>query len=217
MNDRNYLIWQYRDKPNALATIQAVSAETKNTLQAVLDLASVLDIEQATGYALDLIGRHVGISRVLTKAIAKEYFGFLESEADLAFNLGEFYRHGDSLNASVSLNDDDYRFFIKAKIVKNYQQGTIENIVDSIRYLCGENSNVIDLMNMSMNIIVNSQSLNAITLYAIKYLDILVRPDCVSYQLLVLINNQPFGFYDDTLTYGFGFGQFVRLQQIGQQ
>ncbi|RKS86921.1 uncharacterized protein DUF2612 [Orbus hercynius] len=215
MSDNNDLIWQYRDKPNAVATINALTSETRSTLQSTLDIAELLNIDTAQGYALDLIGRHVGMSRILSKAIAKEYFGFLASEAAQGFNTGEFYRYGDALTASVRLNDDDYRFFIKAKTVKNYQDGTIENIINSVRFLCGNHSNAIDLLDMTMNIVVGSQSLNTIMLYAIKYLDILVRPVGVHYKLLILTNNQPFGFYRDKNAHGFGFGQFVRLQQIG--
>lgn len=210
-----YLIWQYKDKPKAIQTIQAITSETKDTLQTILDAANILDIDNATGYALDLVGRHVGISRILSKAMAKEYFGFLDNESSLGFNVGEFYRNGDSLNASVKLNDDDYRFFIKAKILKNHQNGTLENIVDSVQMLCGKGSNVIDLQNMTMNIVVNSQSLNTITLYAIKSLDALVRPVGVKYTLLILLNDEPFGFYSDKASLGFGNGKFVRLQQIG--
>lgn len=213
--NRNYLIWQYHAKPKAMGTINALYQVTNQTFKTTINIGDILDIDKAKGYALDLVGRHVGINRILNQAIAKEYFGFLDSETSLSFNYGEFYRNGDSLNAAVRLNDDDYRFFIKAKIMKNYQNGTLENTIDSIRYLTGENSNIIDKMDMTMNIIVNKQSLNTVKLFAIKSLDILARPVGVLYQFLILVSDMPFGFDNDHSSYGFGQGELVRLQQIG--
>ena len=215
MSRENFIIWQYRTKPKALGTIRAIYKETDLTFQNTIKIADILNIDTATGYALDLVGRHVGVSRVLPTAIAKEYFGWLEDDSSLSFGVGEFYRYGDALSASVVLNDNDYRFFIRAKITKNYQNGTIENIVKSIQFVVGNNSNVIDIQNMTMNIIVNSDNLNSLTLYAISKMDILVRPVGVMYEYTVLVNDKSFGFAHDNGSYGFNIGKFVRLQEIG--
>ncbi|OTQ75628.1 DUF2612 domain-containing protein [Gilliamella sp. N-G2] len=215
MNRENFIIWQYRTKPKSLGTIRAIYKETDLTFQNTIQIADILNIDTATGYALDLVGRHVGVSRVLPTAIAKEYFGWLEDDSALSFGIGEFYRYGDALSASVVLNDNDYRFFIRAKITKNYQTGTIENIVKSIQFVVGNHSNVIDTQNMTMNIIVNSDKLNSLTLYAITKMDILVRPIGVMYEYTVLVNDKPFGFAHDNGSYGFNIGRFVRLQEIG--
>jgi hypothetical protein len=215
MNRENFIIWQYRTKPKALGTIRAIYAETDNTFKNVVQVADILNIDSATGYALDLVGKHVGVSRVLSTAIAKEYFGWREDNTALSFNIGEFYRNGDALHASVVLNDNDYRFFIKARITKNYQNGEISNIVKSIKFMIGEHGNIIDAQNMTMNVLVNSDQLNSLTLYAISKMDILVRPIGVMYRYLVLVNNEPFGFVHDKHSYGFNLGKFVRLQEIG--
>ena len=215
MNREKFIIWQYRTKPKALGTIRAIYAETDNTFKNVVQLADILNIDKATGYALDLVGRHVGVFRVLPTAIAKEYFGWLEDDTALSFNVGEFYRNGDALHASVVLNDNDYRFFIKARITKNYQNGEISNIVNSIKFIIGEHGNIIDAQDMTMNVLVNSDQLNSLTLYAISKMDILVRPVGVMYRYLVLVNNEPFGFEHDNQSYGFNLGKFVRLQEIG--
>lgn len=215
MNRENFIIWQYRTKPKALGTIKAIYKETDLTFQNIIQISDILNIDTATGYALDLVGRHIGVSRVLPTVIAKEYFGWLEDDSALSFGVGEFYRYGDALSASVVLNDNDYRFFIRARITKNYQTGTIENIVKSIQFVVGNHSNVIDIQNMTMNIIVNSDKLNSLTLYAISKMDILVRPVGVMYEYTVLVNDKPFGFAHDNGSYGFNIGKFVRLQEIG--
>ncbi|MWN31025.1 MULTISPECIES: DUF2612 domain-containing protein [unclassified Gilliamella] len=214
MSRENFIIWQYRTKPKALGTIRAIYAETDNTFKNVVQVADILNIDDATGYALDLVGKHVGVSRVLPKAIAKEYFGWLKDSRALPFSIGEFYRHGDALHASVVLNDNDYRFFIKARITKNYQTGEISNIVKSIKFMIGEHGNIIDAQDMTMNVLVNNDKLNSLTLYAISKMDILVRPIGVMYRYLVLVNNEPFGFEHDKHSCGFNSGKFVRLQEI---
>ena len=215
MDREKFLIWQYRTKPRALSTIRAIYKETDQTFKNVIQVADILNIDDATGYALDLVGRHVGVFRVLPTAIAKEYFGWLDDNTALSFDVGEFYRNGDALHASVVLNDNDYRFFIKARITKNYQTGEISNIVNSIKFVIGKHGNIIDSQNMTMNVLVNSDQLNSLTLYAISKMDILVRPVGVMYQYVVLINNDPFGFEHDNQSYGFNSGKFVRLQEIG--
>ena len=215
MNRDNFIIWQYRTKPKALGTIRAIYTETDNTFKNVVQLADILNIDKATGYALDLVGCHVGVFRVLPTAIAKEYFGWLQDDTALSFNVGEFYRNGDALHASVVLNDSDFRFFIKARISKNHQTGEISNIVNSIKFIIGEHGNIIDAQDMTMNVLVNSDQLNSLTLYAISKMDILVRPVGVMYRYLVLVNNEPFGFEHDNQSYGFNLGKFVRLQEIG--
>lgn len=215
MNREKFIIWQYRTKPKALGTIRAIYAETDNTFKNVVQLADILNIDDAKGYALDLVGKHVGVSRVLPTAIAKKYFGWLEDDTALSFNVGEFYRNGDALHASVVLNDSDFRFFIKARISKNHQTGEISNIVNSIKFIIGEHGNIIDAQDMTMNVLVNSEQLNSLTLYAISKMDILTRPVGVMYQYVVLINNNPFGFSHDEKSYGFNIGKFVRLQEIG--
>ncbi|MCX8682420.1 DUF2612 domain-containing protein [Gilliamella sp. B2889] len=215
MNREKFIIWQYRTKPKALGTIRAIYAETDNTFKNVVQLADILNIDDAKGYALDLVGKHVGVSRVLPTAIAKKYFGWLEDDTALSFNVGEFYRNGDALHASVVLNDNDYRFFIKARITKNYQTGEISNIVNSIKFVIGKHGNIIDSQNMTMNVLVNSDQLSSLTFYAISKMDILARPVGVMYQFIVLINNEPFGFSHDNVSFGFNLGKFVRLQEIG--
>lgn len=215
MDREKLLIWQYRIKPKALNTVRSIYKETDNTFKNSIEVADILSIDDATGYALDLVGRHVGVARVLPTAIAKEYFGWLEDNTALSFNIGEFYRHGDALHASVVLNDSDFRFFIKAQITKNYQTGDIANIAKSIKFVVGRNSNVIDSQNMTMNILVNGEQLNSLTLYAINKMDILVRPVGVMYQYIVLVNNNSFGFAHDKQSFGFNLGKFVRLKEIG--
>ena len=91
-NYSELLIYQYKKKPKAKETIDAVMGEYDKLSENAFDLLQQLDIDQARGYSLDIIGRRVGVSRVLPSAIAKGYFGYYES-----LN-GEPWGAGDSVS-----------------------------------------------------------------------------------------------------------------------
>ncbi|WP_099075734.1 DUF2612 domain-containing protein [Proteus alimentorum] len=210
----DFLIWQYRGKPKARQTAGLLLSETKRSFESVIRLSTILNVKQSSGYGLDLIGKHVGINRIMKSFIPKDYFGFLGIDGALGFNAGVFYRYGDSLKESSKLDDEDYRFFIEAKITKNYQSPDIEGITYSIRNLLGEQTFVIDNYDMTMNIVVPADYLTPFRLYAIKNLDILVRPIGVNYKYLVITDSHPFGWANDPYSLGFNDGKFTRLMNV---
>ncbi|MGX4745120.1 DUF2612 domain-containing protein [Providencia rettgeri] len=210
----DFLIWQYRGKPKARQTVGLLLSETQQVFGSVIALSTILNIDTSTGYGLDLIGKHVGISRVMKSLIPKDYFGFLGIEGALGFNAGVFYRYGDSLKGSSVLGDDDYRFFIKAKIIKNYQKPDIANITYSLRHLLGEQAFIIDNYDMSMNVVIPANYLTPFRIHAIRTLDILSRPIGVNYQYLVITDAHPFGWSSDQSAFGFNDGKFTRLMNV---
>ena len=70
------MIWQYRGKPKARATISAIQFETDRAFLSAVEFGQMLNIDTATGFALDLVGRHVGVTRLIKQYIAKNFFGF---------------------------------------------------------------------------------------------------------------------------------------------
>ncbi|MBD1228399.1 DUF2612 domain-containing protein [Xenorhabdus griffiniae] len=213
----DFLIWQYRGKPKARQTVELLFSESKIVYQSAVKLAEILDIDKSVGYGLDLIGRHVGIGRTMKSFVPKDYFGWLGIAGALGFNNGLFYRYGDSLQKSVRLDDSDYRFFIRAKIIKNFQRPTIEGITHSLQHLLGEYSFVIDNYDMTMNVVVPANYLTPFRLHAILKLDILSRPIGVRYQFVVINSDRPFGWENDSHAFGFGDGQFTRIINVNHQ
>ncbi|MDE1484463.1 DUF2612 domain-containing protein [Xenorhabdus bovienii] len=217
MSREDFLIWQYRGKPKAQQTVGLLLSETKTIFETVLQLPEILDIDKSVGYGLDLIGRHIGIGRTLKSYVPKDYFGWLGISGALGFNDGLFYRYGDSLQKSVKLDDSDFRFFIRAKIIKNFQKPTMEGITHSLQHLLGEYSFVIDNYDMTMNVIVPADYLTPFRLHAILKLDILSRPIGVKYQFVVVNSDHPFGWANDTRSFGFGDGKFTRIINVNHQ
>lgn len=175
------VIWQYRTKPKAIATLQAVESVFATAMEELLQLRSVLDIENANGHQLDIIGKHIGVSRAIKAAILKKFFGFQGSEQALAFNVGQWYRRRSPMGNDVLLDDDSFRFLIKCQILKNYQTATIYDLVNALRFCFGSGCSVADNVNGTVTISVPPKLLTEFKQFALHKLDILPRPAGVKY------------------------------------
>jgi hypothetical protein len=113
------VILQYSDKPNARAEMTNLLAEYQQLWDFFGEFVPNFDIDQAWGDRLDLIGKIVGLSRTISLLIDKKYFGFDHQPNARGFGQAPFYRYYDELFTSTDLNDTDYQFYLKAKIIKN--------------------------------------------------------------------------------------------------
>ncbi len=99
-------------------------------------------LDTAVGAQLDLIGEIVGQPRELIDTALLTYFAYLgypdaESFGDLDNSgVGGFYRGVDApLAGNTLLNDDQYRLFIKAKIIKNSTNATPNQLLEFINFV----------------------------------------------------------------------------------
>lgn len=116
---KEYVILQYYNQPNAQAEIQLYSDEHENIYDFYNDFYTQFDLDQATGDRLDLIGKIVGLSRIIEGGIVKEYFGFGGATGALAYGQGRWRSESDTLTSPSELDDGQYRLFLKAKVIKN--------------------------------------------------------------------------------------------------
>lgn len=205
------LIWQYRKKPRARATAKLLNDEVYKAFDDAIKVAEILNIDTASGYALDLVGRHVGVSREQQNLILKDFFAFTQTEKKQGFNNGEFYRLGNSLKGSFYLNDSDYRFFIKAKIIKNYQTGTLENIYKSLEFLLGAGNFIFDNYDMTLNLVLKNAKTTQFLINLIFKNDILARPIGVGLNVILIADKKCFGFKQNKANLAFGVGKFARI------
>ena len=205
------LIWQYRKKPRARATAKLLNDEVYKTFDDAIKVAEILNIDTASGYALDLVGRHVGVSREQQNLILKDFFAFTQAEKKQGFNKGEFYRLGNSLKDSFYLNDSDYRFLIKAKIIKNYQTGTLENSYKSLEFLLGAGNFIFDNYNMTLNLVLKNAKTTQFLINLIFKNDILARPVGVGLNVILIADKKCFGFKQNKANLAFGVGKFARI------
>ena len=205
------LIWQYRKKPRARATAKLLNDEVYKAFDDAIKVAEILNIDTASGYALDLIGRHVGVCREQQNLILKDFFAFTQAEKEQGFNKGEFYRLGNSLKGSFYLNDSDYRFLIKAKIIKNYQTGTLENIYKSLEFLLGAGNFIFDNYDMTLNLVLKNTNTTQFLINLIFKNDILARPVGVGLNVILIADKKCFGFKQNKANLAFGVGNFARI------
>ena len=205
------LIWQYRKKPRAKATAKLLNDEVYKTFDDAIKVAEILNIDTASGYALDLVGRHVGVSREQQNLILKDFFAFTQTEKKQGFNKGEFYRLGNSLKGSFYLSDSDYRFLIKAKIIKNYQTGTLENSYKSLEFLLGAGNFIFDNYDMTLNLVLKNAKTTQFLINLIFKNDILARPIGVGLNVILIADKKCFGFKQNKANLAFGVGKFARM------
>lgn len=133
-NIENYyadlLIIQYRNKPNARATIKlGVDLYLADGL--IFDFNNVLDIDTAEGAQLDLIGKILGVSRNIDGFTFNVDFFSFQKEAPCygysdknELSQGYWKRYKNSVGSSYSLYDDDYRVLLKFKALYNVRYGS---------------------------------------------------------------------------------------------
>ena len=205
------LIWQYRKKPRARATAKLLNDGVYKAFDDAIKIAEILNIDTASGYALDLVGRHVGVSREQQNLILKDFFAFTQTEKKQGFNKGEFYRLGNSLKGSFYLNDSDYRFLVKAKIIKNYQTGTLENSYKSLEFLLGAGNFIFDNYDMTLNLVLKNAKTTQFLINLIFKNDILARPIGVDLNVILIADKKCFGFKQNKANLAFGVGKFARI------
>lgn len=212
------LIWQYQDKPRASATAALIDSFFAETWHGLAQLPLALSIAHAEGANLDLVGKHVGQSRVLSGLAPRGLFAFAGAPGGLGFRRGQtgggkWYRAGDPVTASVRLDDDDYRFLIRCRVAKNYMTGTVENMTDMLEFIFGAGSTAYDQFDMSMSVLIQAQAITEFKRYAITTLDILPRPVGVGIKFYVALPQVAFGFRGAPGAAGFNNGVFARFLQ----
>lgn len=189
MSYADLLIWQYRAKPKAKATAALFDNQIATSLQDTINLIDVLNIDKAVGVNLDLVGRHIGQSRVLQNYAPIGFFGFKDGLGAMPFSRkskggGRFYKYRYPIKQSVVLNDDDYRFLIKARIIRNYQTATLPNLIDALAFILGDACVVTDNYDMTVTIQIPEVYKTRFKEFALEELDILPRGTGVKYNII---------------------------------
>jgi len=139
------LVTQFRESPNLIAYIRAIISESDTIESALCDVLDQRMLDTATNAQLDVIGALVGQGRLLIDATAFSFFGFQGNPISDSFGDinnpqigGRFASIGEALTGFTELNDDDYRLFIRARIVRNTTQARPEDVIDQIRFIFGD-------------------------------------------------------------------------------
>ena len=136
------LATQFRESTNLKAYIKSLLNESNVLEQLFIDIIESRYIDSATGVNLDVIGIIVGQPRILVDGTSLTYFGFNGHISSDSFgslyepSVGSRFRSlGESLTGSRTLADDEYRLFIKARIIKNSISPTIPEVTEFFKFL----------------------------------------------------------------------------------
>lgn len=208
------LIWQYKDKPKAKATVEGLCAIADNTRRGLLELMEVFDLDSATGAQLDLIGLHVGLSRFMPGLAPVSLFAFVPNPKGFGKAQkvgGRFWRKGAPLRDSARLGDEDYRFLLKAVIAKYNSSGNIIELQEALEALLGfRQGTVHDQQDMSVTVNVYKE-LTEFEKYVLVNLDMLPRPPAVRIKRITQMAKKTFGFIGSKNAAPMGQGKFARI------
>lgn len=210
------LIKQYYYKPKASAEIMLYASEGSNIFDLFNAVIPSLDIDYAVGNQLDIIGKLVGINRTVPFALARKFFGFEGQENartfadkyDSSIVSAPFRDKFSRAYTDLQLDDEDYRFFIKAKISVNNASAFMlsddrTSIQDVIQYLFEGEAYVSDNLDMTMTLYI-SPRVDISRLRLINALNLLPKPQGVRYKIITKAQvGKTFGFKDNPMALTF--------------
>lgn len=198
-----------------------LNSEHAMTLQNMfVDLFEKRWIDTAEGKQLDIIGKIVGQQRLLLNADLLQFFGFFGDVQAGSFgsasdpSLGyPFYSLGAKKTGNILLNDEQYRLFIKARIIKNTSRATPEDLIHFANFVFStKGSTIYDEKEASFMLLIGKQ-LTREEIGLLKY-----RDDELGYESRLIPKpigvNVHFGSYDYNSFFAFlgvpnakGFGE----------
>jgi Protein of unknown function (DUF2612) len=208
---------QYEESENFKLYLLALLDYAVQIEQVISSVELQLDIDIAEGINLDTIGEIVGISRIIPESVAFKFFGFDDSIPDGGIfgengrrDIGARFRNEKELATGSSvLEDIEYRYLIRAKIVKNHSKGVGEDLIKGLRYIYQTDTVAVqDNYDMTFGIAIGK----ALTFAekALLNVDILPRPAGVLLNQKLTFNpDNYFGFENMAGASGFDVGIFA--------
>ncbi len=238
----NLLIIQYNDKPNARSTIAAF-AEVLEANGILLDIQNAYNIETAVGVQLDVIGKYAGVDRFYKSVDLTDYFsletydeGAPSSPPRYGFTDYSLYdytppkgtlTYDDLIGKNNILDDDNYRFIIKLKILQNNINHSYKEIDEGMFFYFGTTVRPESSGGMHMFYFVTRNL--TVLIQAAIYKKLLPNPMGVGIIIVNDVTDHMFAFTDYSgyeSPYGYGFsdysdydtlpGQVLTYNQISQ-
>ena len=185
---------QFKNKPIFDAHINIFITEITEIQDMLQDLIGLRSLETAVGSQLDMIGAIVGQPRVLVDFSLFPFFGFDGASEAQTFgslydaNLGGTWKSiSDAEGASFEVDDDTYRFIIKARIVANISNTTPQGVIDAVNYIVSRaDSSIVEMGNAHLKI-THYATLTTLQEYFLRGLSsigsIIPLPISVSYEI----------------------------------
>jgi len=148
------LITNYHSqKPLFVDHIDLITRPLTDIAGAMTAFITEFDIDEAIGVQLDILGKWIGRTRVVSQPISGIYFRF--DTDGLGYDQGAWQGPYDPDAGFTNLSDEVYRIVLKAKIAINHWDGTNEslpNILDTALNGSGLEMQIIDNQDMTISI-----------------------------------------------------------------
>lgn len=148
------LITNYHSqKPHFVDHIDLITRPLSDTGNAMTAFITEFDIDEAIGVQLDILGKWIGRTRVVSQPISGIYFSF--DTDSLGFDQGIWQGPYDPDAGFTNLSDDVYRIVLKAKIAINHWNGTNETlpeILDTALAGSGLTMQIVDNQDMTISV-----------------------------------------------------------------
>ena len=175
------IISQYANSPILYQLIQNFNSNLDQTQNLDAFYDDIWNIQTASGYGLDLIGRIVGVNRYLP-VVAGEYFGYEEAGNLNAgrFGTAPFYG-GQTLTNNFALADSSFQTLIYAKMLSNITDCAIPSLNKLLATIFPGRGDchVTDGRNMTMGYVFNFPT-TAVEQSIVTNLGVFPRPSGVS-------------------------------------
>lgn len=159
------LIIQYQTLPKASAHIAALIKQLM-IYDLMIQVRDGYDLETAVGVQLDVLGKYLGNDRIVTgDSFTRDYFGFSGYGDTAPFDFFPFIGYGDEIpdvqwrsysesNESLyTLNDSEFRIFLKLKLIQNYSNASNKDIDLFLQEYFGDDVIFTDRENMTISYI----------------------------------------------------------------
>lgn len=203
------IYWQYRNSPTMRAWLEILPGIAQEQIELPLQqICQLLDIDTAEGEQLDIIGRIAGIQeRPRIRSDALRVFAYKGTIGAQAYDSAPYRAPGTEL-PTILLPDYLYRVFIKAKIMRNNGQATLDEVKAAIDFIFDVDSTVIDAQDMSLATVWTEGAIPANLLLLVQEFDIIPRPQGVKIRKIKK-NEHPFAYKGTFSAQPYGVGRYV--------
>jgi hypothetical protein len=210
------LIKQYWEKPKAKAEIEHMMSGWQKIADLMRAFEVEFDLDSARGYQLDILGKIVGVPRVVPAVLPRIRFGFsnnpnskgFASRFNLLRESAPFANRFEPRFTAQQLDDPQYRRLIRVKVAKNICAAYMTSderisIQDVINSAFRGRAYVVDNQDMTLTLYV-SPSVSLDELRLIRRLDLLPKPQAVRYKFVIQAEpSVTFGFSNNPNSVGF--------------
>jgi anaerobic selenocysteine-containing dehydrogenase len=201
----------YDDKPVLRAILSAIGAEFDELNQAITDCKNKRWIDTAEGAQLDGLGEIVVQSRQVPHAIALTVFGFYGQPATVGFGKARFLTQGEDSTESYMLQDAEYRLAIAMKARANCSNCTVEDTIQSLKYVFNANRVIIEETGNANLVVLIGKNLTPNEIALSQAINLIIKAGGVGLKYKGYFPATPFGFLGQPNVLGFGQGTFARM------